>query len=86
MFADGDHWAEQKRFTVKHMKTFGFGKSGHESIVQEEVTDDEMLSKIKIKKCCPVSVYVCRSGSRKPPCILKRGRLESSGQRIILLK
>ena len=64
MFADGDHWAEQKRFTVKHMKTFGFGKSGHESIVQEEVTDDEMLSKIKKKKCCPVPVYVCMSGLR----------------------
>ena len=43
VFADGEHWAEQKRFAVKHMKTFGFGKSGHESIVQEEVIVAEIL-------------------------------------------
>ena len=37
VFADGDHWAEQRRFALKHMKTFGFGKTGHQGVIQEEV-------------------------------------------------
>merc|ERR1719167_526270 len=34
---DGQEWLEQRRFALKHLKDFGFGKSGLHGIIQEEV-------------------------------------------------
>ncbi|XP_067013413.2 methyl farnesoate epoxidase [Anabrus simplex] len=39
MFNDGPAWAEQRRFTLRHLKEFGFGKTSMESLIIEEVHD-----------------------------------------------
>jgi len=36
---DGQDWAEQRRFALKHLKDFGFGKVGLHGVIQEEVDD-----------------------------------------------
>ena len=35
----GDEWREQRRFALKHLKDFGFGKSSMENMICVEVTD-----------------------------------------------
>ena len=35
----GDEWREQRRFALKHLKDFGFGKSSMEEMIRIEVTD-----------------------------------------------
>ena len=35
----GDEWKEQRRFALKHLKDFGFGKSSMEEMIRIEVTD-----------------------------------------------
>jgi methyl farnesoate epoxidase/farnesoate epoxidase len=34
----GKYWREQRRFLLRHLKDFGFGKSSMESTIQEEMT------------------------------------------------
>ena len=36
---DGQMWVEQKRFALKHLKDFGFGKIGVQGVIQDEVED-----------------------------------------------
>ena len=36
---DGQYWVEQRRFALKHLKDFGFGKVGLEGVIQEEVEE-----------------------------------------------
>ena len=35
--SSGKEWQEQRRFTLKHLKDFGFGKSSMENLIQDEV-------------------------------------------------
>jgi len=45
MFANGQEWQEQRRFTLRNLRDFGFGKVSMESLIQEEVEKCiEMLS------------------------------------------
>ena len=37
MFANGSEWQEQRRFTLKNLRDFGFGKNSMESLIIEEV-------------------------------------------------
>jgi len=37
LFADGDEWVEQRKFTFRHLKEFGFGKNTTESVINEEM-------------------------------------------------
>ena len=37
--ADGPEWTSQRRFALKHLKDFGFGRSGLEGVIQGEVED-----------------------------------------------
>lgn len=37
-FNDGPAWMEQRRFTLKVLKSLGFGKSSLEGLVREECT------------------------------------------------
>ena len=35
----GDEWKEQRRFALKHLKDFGFGRSSMEDIIHVELLD-----------------------------------------------
>ncbi|XP_046394970.1 methyl farnesoate epoxidase-like [Ischnura elegans] len=37
LFTSGEMWKEQRRFTLRHLRDFGFGKSSMESITIEEI-------------------------------------------------
>lgn len=37
--SSGDNWKEQRRFTLKHLKGFGFGKASMELSIMDEVKD-----------------------------------------------
>lgn len=39
MFANGDRWREQRRFTLFHIKNLGFGKKSNEFFIHEESED-----------------------------------------------
>ena len=46
MFSNGKEWQEQRRFTLKNLRDFGFGKVSMEALILEEVEKCiEMLSK-----------------------------------------
>jgi len=36
---DGPEWTDQRRFALKHLKDFGFGRAGLEGVIQGEVED-----------------------------------------------
>ena len=38
LFSDGEEWVEVRRFTMRHLRDFGFGKKSMESILHEEAT------------------------------------------------
>ena len=45
MFANGQEWQEQRRFTLRNLRDFGFGKTSMEGLIHEEVEKMvEMLS------------------------------------------
>ena len=45
LFQDGDEWLEQRRFTLRHLRDFGFGKSSMENMILDEV--HELLEGMK---------------------------------------
>ena len=46
-FNDGDAWQEQRRFTLRHLRDFGFGKTSSENSIQEEIND--LMKEIKVQ-------------------------------------
>ncbi|KAJ4434999.1 hypothetical protein ANN_23571 [Periplaneta americana] len=38
-FSDGPFWVEQRRFTLRHLRDFGFGKKSMEGFILDEVED-----------------------------------------------
>jgi len=38
-FTDGPFWVEQRRFTLRHLRDFGFGKRSMEEFIMEEIED-----------------------------------------------
>nr|CAD7407115.1 unnamed protein product [Timema poppensis] len=44
-FSDGHFWVEQRRFTLRHLREFGFGKKSMESVMHQEV--DELSAHLK---------------------------------------
>jgi hypothetical protein len=47
IFTDGPYWLELRRFTLRHLRDFGYGKTNMESLIMHEVDDliQEMRSK-----------------------------------------
>jgi cytochrome P450 len=39
IFTDGHHWIEQRRFILKNLRDFGFGKKSMEALVQQEIEE-----------------------------------------------
>jgi len=39
IMTDGQEWTDIRRFTLKHLKDFGFGRAGLEEVIQGEVED-----------------------------------------------
>jgi len=42
IFSDGQYWTDHRRFTLKHLKDFGFGRAGLEGVIQGEA--EELVS------------------------------------------
>ena len=48
--SDSAIWTETRRFALKHLKDFGFGKAGLEGVIQEEAEDIvKILSRMENK-------------------------------------
>ena len=43
--SEGKEWMEQRKFTMRQLKDFGFGKQSMECLVQEEV--DEIIQGLR---------------------------------------
>lgn len=39
VFSDGPYWVEQRRFAVRHLRDFGFGKKSMEGMILDQVED-----------------------------------------------
>lgn len=53
MYTDGPIWVEQRRFTLRYLKEFGFSKKSAEGVILEET--EELVKEIKEKKVVQVS-------------------------------
>ncbi|CAG7733123.1 unnamed protein product [Allacma fusca] len=54
MLTSGQEWQEQRRFTLRHLRDFGFGKNYMEGLILEEV--DELIEWLKSQEGKPVSI------------------------------
>jgi len=54
VLANGRVWNEQRRFTMRHLREFGFGKTDLESLILDEVT--ELVNWIKEQNEKPVEI------------------------------
>jgi methyl farnesoate epoxidase/farnesoate epoxidase len=46
MFTEGDFLREQRRFTLRHLRELGFGRTSSENLIHEEI--HELIEEIKI--------------------------------------
>ena len=53
IFNDGTNWAEQRRFSLRHLKDFGLGKNTMEGIILDEAI--ELISRFRDEREKPVS-------------------------------
>jgi len=44
-FVDGEFWSEQRRFTMRHLRDLGFGRTSSENVIEEEI--HEMLDDLR---------------------------------------
>jgi len=60
----GQYWIEQRRFLLKNLKDFGFGKASMESLIQDEMA--KLCSKLaSFPEVChliiiPFNLFFCR--------------------------
>ena len=53
---DGQLWSEQRRFTVRHLKDLGFGKTSLEGLMLQEVSDLMTVPGIDIIGTLPAEI------------------------------
>lgn len=53
LLTDGPFWVELRRFTIRHLKDFGFGKKSAEAVILEET--EQLMKEMKEKKVVQVS-------------------------------
>jgi hypothetical protein len=55
IFTDGPYWLELRRFTLRHLRNFGYGKTSMESLIMQEVDDliKEMSTKDTVQVITP---------------------------------
>lgn len=51
--SEGPHWSEQRRFALRHLRDFGFGKASMESLISEDVA--AFVTHLKEREGLPVS-------------------------------
>jgi hypothetical protein len=44
-FTDGSFWVEQRRFSLRHLRDFGFGKKSLEVIIMDEA--EELIKRLQ---------------------------------------
>ncbi|CAG7786840.1 unnamed protein product, partial [Allacma fusca] len=54
MLTSGQEWQDQRRFTLRHLRDFGFGKNYMEQLILEEV--DETIHWLKSHEGEPLSI------------------------------
>ena len=56
LLTDGPFWAELRRFTMRHLKDFGFGKRSAEGVILEET--EQLMKEMNEKKVFQVSNWL----------------------------
>jgi len=57
MFANGPEWQEQRRFLLRQLRDFGFGKIKMEPLIHEEVGKSIAMIKSESQKRFPVKIF-----------------------------
>jgi len=60
MFTDGVFWQEQRRFTLRHLRDLGFGRSSSENVIEEEI--NELLDELRASAASNVDGIVDMKG------------------------
>jgi hypothetical protein len=47
IFTEGPYWLQLRRFTLRHLRDFGYGKTSMESLIMQEV--DDLIKEISSK-------------------------------------
>jgi hypothetical protein len=53
VLTDGPLWVEHRRFTIRHLKDFGFGTKSAEAVILEET--EQLVKEMKEEKVVQVS-------------------------------
>lgn len=54
VFSEGEFWQKQRKFSIQHLKNFGYGRRAMEGYIQEETK--ELIETLKEK--CSKPIYV----------------------------
>jgi hypothetical protein len=66
IFTEGPYWLELRRFTLRHLRNFGYGKTSMESLIMQEVDDliKEMSGNDTVQVITPWCCIYLRRGRR----------------------
>lgn len=57
IFTDGPYWQELRRFTLRHLRDFGYGRTSMESLIMQEA--DDLIKEIRSKDTIQVTTPWC---------------------------